>query len=185
MKKLYPGDFLVADPSIIGDITFHRAVVLICAIEDKAPMGFIFNKVYDVNLDDLLPEITIDFPLFCGGPVDEDQLFFVYTTSSPIVDNSRKITDNLFFGGDIDQAIEAINSQRLTPENCRFFLGYSGWGKGQLEHEIELKSWLLQKNHFGKSLFQKKAEELWREAMIKAGGEYTLWANSPDNPTYN
>ncbi len=183
--KLHPGDFLVADPSILGDLSFHRAIVLICAIQNKAPMGFIFNKTYDFLLNEMLPEIKIDFPLFYGGPVEVDQLFFLYRAPQAIVENSQLITEQLYMGGNIEQAFEAVEDKRLHPGNCRFFLGYSGWGQGQLEQEIELDSWLVEKQDINKRLFESKPEDLWRNAMLKKGGKHALWANAPDNPTYN
>ena len=184
-KKLHSGDFLIADPSIIGDRSFHRAVVLISEIANKSPMGFIFNKVYEFDLNELVPEITPNLPLFYGGPVDTDQLFFMYNATQAIVEGSHLIKENLYLGGDIEQAFEAIESQRLHAENSRFFLGYSGWSKGQLEQEVEHNSWLVQKNINTRELFKDAPEDLWRNAMIKKGGKYTLWANAPDNPTYN
>ncbi|MGB0366722.1 MAG: YqgE/AlgH family protein [Flavobacteriaceae bacterium] len=184
-KKLHPGDFLIADPSILGDASFHRAVVLICVIEKKSPMGFIFNKVYDFCLNDMVPKVSHKLPLFYGGPVDTDQLFFVYHAREAIIENSHLIHENLYLGGDIEQAFEAIEDKRLNLRNSRFFLGYSGWSKGQLELEIELNSWLIQKNSAEKKLFTYPPKDLWRNAMIKKGGKYILWANAPDNPTYN
>ena len=184
-KKLHPGDFLIADPSILGDLSFHRAVVLICGIEDKSPMGFIFNKIYDFSLNEMLPEVSHDFPLFYGGPVDTDQLFFIYNAKEALFENSHLIQENLYIGGNIEQAFEAIRNKNLHPGNARFFLGYSGWSKGQLEQEIELDSWMIQKNTTVKKLFSLPPEDLWRNAMIKKGGKYILWANAPDNPAYN
>ena len=184
-NQLHNGDFLIADPSILGDLSFHRAIVLICAIEDKAPMGFIFNKTYDFCLNEMVPEVTINLPLFYGGPVDTDQLFFVYNATQPIVEDSRLIKEQLYLGGNIEQAIEAVENKRLHSENCRFFLGYSGWSKGQLEQEVELESWLIQKSTRYKQLFSSNPEDLWRNTMLKKGGKYTIWANAPDNPTYN
>jgi putative transcriptional regulator len=102
-----------------------------------------------------------------------------------MVENSHLIQENLYLGGNIEQAIKAIEKQRLHPENARFFLGYSGWSKGQLEYEIELNNWLVQKNRAEKKIFTYPPEDLWRNAMIKKGGKYTLWANAPDNPAYN
>ena len=184
-KKLHPGDFLIADPSILGDLSFHRAVVLICGIEDKSPMGFIFNKIYDFSLNEMVPEVSHDFPLFYGGPVDTDQLFFIYNAKEALFENSHLIQENLYVGGNIEQAFEAIRNKSLHPGNARFFLGYSGWAKGQLEQEIELNSWMIQKNTTVKKLFSLPPEDLWRNAMIKKGGKYILWANAPDNPAYN
>ena len=184
-KKLHPGDFLIADPSILGDLSFHRAIVLICGIEDKSPMGFIFNKIYDFSLNEMVPEVSHDFPLFYGGPVDTDQLFFIYNAKEALFENSHLIQENLYIGGNIEQAFEAIRNKSLHPGNARFFLGYSGWAKGQLEQEIELNSWMIQKNTTVKKLFSLPPEDLWRNAMIKKGGKYILWANAPDNPAYN
>ena len=184
-KKLHPGDFLIADPSILGDLSFHRAIVLICGIEDKSPMGFIFNKIYDFSLNEMVPEVSHDFPLFYGGPVDTDQLFFIYNAKEALFENSHLIQENLYIGGNIEQAFEAIRNKSLHPGNARFFLGYSGWSKGQLEQEIELDSWMIQKNTTVKKLFSLPPEDLWRNAMIKKGGKYILWANAPDNPAYN
>ena len=184
-KKLHPGDFLIADPSILGDLSFHRAIVLICGIEDKSPMGFIFNKIYDFSLNEMVPEVSHDFPLFYGGPVDTDQLFFIYNAKEALFENSHLIQENLYIGGNIEQAFEAIRNKSLHPGNARFFLGYSGWAKGQLEQEIELNSWMIQKNSTVKKLFSLPPEDLWRNAMIKKGGKYILWANAPDNPAYN
>ena len=184
-NKLQPGDFLVADPSILGDVCFHRAMVLICAIENSSPMGFIFNKAYDFHLNEMAPEITQDIPLFYGGPVDTDQLFFVYHAAQTMIEDSDLIRENLYLGGNIEQAFEAIESKRLHGGNARFFLGYSGWSKGQLEQEVKRNNWLIQKNSTVKQLFKHAPEDLWRNAMIKRGGKYILWANAPDNPTYN
>ena len=184
-KKLHPGDFLIADPSILGDLSFHRAIVLICGIEDKSPMGFIFNKIYDFSLNEMVPEVSHDFPLFYGGPVDTDQLFIIYNAREALFENSHLIQENLYLGGNIEQAFEAIRNKSLHPGNARFFLGYSGWAKGQLEQEIELNSWMIQKNTTVKKLFSLPPEDLWRNAMIKKGGKYILWANAPDNPAYN
>ena len=72
-----PGDFLIADPSILGDTSFHRAVVLIGAVNDKSLVGLIINKRFDFTLSEVLPEIKKELPLFYGGPVDMDQLFFL------------------------------------------------------------------------------------------------------------
>lgn len=58
------GNFLIANPSIIGDASFHRAVVLLSAIEKEQPMGFIINKPFDFNLEDILPEVATSMPIF-------------------------------------------------------------------------------------------------------------------------
>ena len=179
------GDFLIADPSILGDTSFHRAVVFISAIHDKSPMGFIINKPFDFSLAEVMPEIEKELPLFYGGPVDMDQLFFIYNSEEPLLQGSKAMEQQLYLGGDIDTAIELVHTGILHENNCRFFLGYSGWAKGQLEEEIDLGSWIIQSAVQTTTFFDFPSEELWRRAMINKGGDYRIWADTPDNPNYN
>ena len=179
------GDFLIADPSILGDTSFHRAVVFISAKHDKSPMGFIINKPFDFSLHEVMPEVEKELPLFFGGPVDMDQLFFIYKSKKQLLRASKAIDQQLFFGGDIETAIEMVHEEILHENNCRFFLGYSGWAKGQLEEEIDLGSWIIQRAVQSTTFFDFPSDELWRKAMINKGGDYRIWADTPDNPNYN
>jgi putative transcriptional regulator len=182
--KLHKGNLLIAEPSIIGDVSFHRAVVLISEIHDKAPLGFILNKPFDFTLSDVLPEVNTAVPLYYGGPVDPDELFFIHSAPN-LIDESVSIDTTLYFGGNIDQAIDALEKEALNSSNSRFFLGYSGWSKGQLEHEIEFKNWFISQNNNGKNIISQPTEELWKDLLLKKGGKYLLWANTPNNPTHN
>ncbi|MGB2086247.1 MAG: YqgE/AlgH family protein [Flavobacteriaceae bacterium] len=182
--RLHQGDLIVADPSIIGDVSFHRSVIVIAAIHDSNPMGFVINKPFEFSLPDVVPEVRKDFPIFYGGPVDPDELFFIHTHQN-IFERSTPICDDFFLGGEINTAIENIHKGVLTPQNCRFFLGYSGWSKGQLEQEIKQKHWLIQKKAPTRQLFKFSVNSLWRDALNAQGGHYRLWANSPENPSHN
>lgn len=178
------GNYLIANPSIVGDPSFHRAVVLISAIEEDQPMGFIVNKTFDFNLNDVLPEVSTPLPLFFGGPVDTDQLFFVHTAKE-IFPKSLQINRGLFLGGSLSKALEALSQGKLSQKNCRFFLGYSGWSSGQLEDELAQKHWWIEKAIPNEKLFSSAPDYLWRKALEAKGGNYRLWANCPDNPTHN
>ena len=63
-NKLQKGDLLIADPSIIGDETFHRSIIMITAIHEKSPMGFIINKPFDFPLKEVFPESLRDSSAF-------------------------------------------------------------------------------------------------------------------------
>lgn len=178
------GNYLIANPSIVGDPSFHRAIVLISAIEEDQPMGFIVNKTFDFTLNEILPEVGIPFPLFYGGPVDTDQLFFVHTAKD-IFSNCLSIDTNLFLGGSLSTALKALSDGRLHQQNCRFFLGYSGWSSGQLEDELAQHHWWMEKMTAAVKLFSTAPEELWRNALEAKGGPYRLWANCPENPAHN
>ena len=178
------GNFLIANPSIIGDASFHRAVVLLSAIEKEQPMGFIINKPFDFNLEDILPEVATSMPIFYGGPVDTDQLFFIHA-STRVFENSQSIANNLSLGGSLPVALEALSNGQLDETNCRFFLGYSGWSAGQLENELLHNQWWIEKAFPNDKLLSSKPECMWRNALEAKGGRYLLWANSPDNPAHN
>lgn len=179
------GSLLIADPSIVGDPCFHRAVVLITAISKGSPLGFILNKPYEVDLDHILPELSHEnFPLFYGGPVDSDQLFFLHKRPD-LIEGSIQVHEQIYWGGNIEQAIDAIDKGELTPINSRFFLGYSGWEKGQLAKELRQKSWLTPSNKVTIGLFHIPTIDLWKVYLKSFGEKYLIWANSPDNPSYN
>ena len=67
--KINQGTLLVAEPSIIGDINFHRSVILLANHKEKASLGFILNKPFDFILKDILPEINSSIEVHYGGPV--------------------------------------------------------------------------------------------------------------------
>ncbi len=183
-KKLHQGDLLIADPSIIGDASFHRAVVLITAINDHAPMGLILNKRLDFSLGEVIPEINQSIPLYFGGPVDPDNLFFIHNIPN-LTEDSILVSPNLYFGGNTEQVFEAIEKGILNNLNSRFFLGYSGWSKGQLAHEIALNSWFTSTNIFEEKIVSCSSTTLWKDLLLSKGGEYRLWANTPNNPAHN
>jgi putative transcriptional regulator len=69
-------------------------------------------------------------------------------------------------------------------DELRFFLGYAGWGEGQLESELEAGGWIPMPAS-ADLVFPAEPETLWRDAMIHLGGEYALLANYPDDPRAN
>ena len=116
---------------------------------------------------------------------DVDQLFFIYRANDMIFEGSKAISDQLFFGGDVDAALHAIETGQLNKRNSRFFLGYSGWSKGQLEEEINMESWAVQFSSSSSSFLAANTKDLWRNALINMGGDYRIWADTPENPNYN
>ena len=83
-----------------------------------------------------------DIPIYLGGPVASNRLFFVHALGD-IIPNSVAINANLYFDGDFD-VLKAyiLNGHRIT-DRVKFFLGYSGWEKGQLKNEIISNSWAV------------------------------------------
>jgi putative transcriptional regulator len=152
--------------------------------KNKGFLGFIINKPLGYELKDILPEIQISFPLYNGGPVEQDNLFFVHNAGH-LIPGSFKIDDKLFWGGDFEKVLALVNDGVLSPKDIRFFLGYSGWSSDQLKQEIGANSWVVVENPFAANILSHQTEGLWREQMKALGGKYVIWSNTPENPYHN
>ena len=178
------GHLLVAEPSIIGDVSFNRSVVLLADHSDNGSVGFILNKILDFTLKDLIPEIKGDFKVYNGGPVEQDNLYFIHKIPDLIPD-SIEIANGIYWGGNFEMVMDLISKELIDDKQIKFFLGYSGWDANQLDEELSSHSWVITINEDHKDLLEKPYNSFWKDKMLELGGEYMLWSNSPENPTYN
>lgn len=178
------GKLLVAEPSILGDASFNRSVILLAEYSATGAVGFIMNKPLPYTLRDLLPEMNADLPVFNGGPVAQDNLYFIHTVPQ-FIQNSIEISDGIYWGGDFETTRDLINSHQIGPEEIRFFLGYSGWDAEQLDEELSSGSWYLTPNHLKTRLIHDDLADYWKRQMNELGGDYLIWSNAPDNPMLN
>ena len=174
------GKLLVAHPSLLGDQSFGRSVILMAEHNDEGSIGFIVNRHTHYTLHDLVPELEIDAPVFQGGPVDLDRLFFVHTLAT--IPHVKPIGNNLFWGGNIEDIKEAIHSKKLALNQIKFLLGYAGWSEGQLLKECKTNAWLLVKNTY--DIFAHE-EQLWGAILRELGGELVYYAAAPIHPGLN
>ena len=72
------GDLLFAEPTILGDISFNRSVILLTNHSKDGSIGFILNKPLNFLLSDLIPEVEQEFKVYNGGPVEQDNLYFIH-----------------------------------------------------------------------------------------------------------
>ncbi|SHG73301.1 putative transcriptional regulator [Salegentibacter echinorum] len=178
------GHLLVAEPSIIGDVAFNRSVVLLADHSDAGSVGFILNKALDLNLKDLIPELSSSFKIYNGGPVEQDNLYFIHKVPQLIPD-SVEIANGIYWGGNFEAVIELISQDLISKNEIRFFLGYSGWDAKQLDEELTTHSWIITTNEDSKDIIERPYSSFWKDKMVQLGGEYLLWSNAPANPNYN
>jgi putative transcriptional regulator len=184
MSKPEKGSLLIAEPSIIGDLSFNRAVILLADHNDLGSVGFILNKPLDYNLKDLIDGTDSDFTVYNGGPVEQDNLYFIHK-SPELIPNSIEISNGIFWGGDFNVVLELINTDRISKNDIRFFLGYSGWAEQQLDDELESNAWLVSENVYHNDIIAKSCSTFWRDKMLELGGDYSIWSNAPENPSFN
>ncbi len=177
------GKLLIAEPTI-NDNSFGRTVVLLTEHNDNGSVGFILNKPLGYTINDLVPDLNCSAEVFNGGPVEQDNLYFIHQSPN-IIPNSIEICDGIYWGGDFKAVKELINNNQIDQDSIRFFLGYSGWSSKQLLEEMEEDSWVVSKEISTPNIFSTKTEKMWRKQMIDLGGKYQIWANSPADPSMN
>ncbi len=183
-KQLSKGQLLIAEPSIIGDVSFNRSVILLADHTHEGSVGFIMNKPLNYTINDLVPDVNADFKIYNGGPVEQDNLYFIHNVPE-LIPNSIEISNGIFWGGDFNLTRKLINSGQIYKNNIRFFLGYTGWEANQLEDEMQSNSWIVTKNSYEKKIIEKSSSKFWKEKISELGGDYLIWSNAPENPNLN
>ena len=178
------GCLLVSEP-YLPDPNFERTVILLCEHNDEGSFGFILNKLSNLSFGEIIEEakaFTAD--IFIGGPVQQDTLHFIHRNPQDFK-SAVEIAENLYWGGDFDKLLTLIDTRQIQQEDFRFFVGYSGWGDGQLQNEIEENSWIVANPINGNILFDSETDNLWRLILKGMGGKYEMFSNYPVDPRLN
>lgn len=184
MDKLSPGIMLIADP-FLKDPNFARTVVLLCEHqEEQGSFGFIINRPFEQKLDELIPDVLVpNIPVYQGGPVQMDTVHFIHQVPE-LITGGAEIIPGLYWGGDFAAAIQLVNSNPEESGKIRFFIGYSGWSQGQLQGELDEKSWILSAID-PVLLFAADEQEIWKQSLRNLGHSFAMMANFPIDPTLN
>ena len=174
------GDVLISEP-LMNDFHFGRSVVLLVDHnEADGTFGVIVNKKLDVSVNQIVDNFPdFDVPVYLGGPVADDQIFFMHTLGDLIPD-SCEIMDGLYWGGDNKVLDTLIATGIANEDNVRFFLGYSGWESGQLVGELVRNSWLVSQVST-EELLATPTDKMWSSYVSQLGKDYEMWRRFPMN----
>lgn len=185
-NTLHPkaGNLLLSEPTM-DDFHFGRAAVLLIDHTDQeGSFGIIMNKPLNIRLNEVVDVFSdFDAPVYLGGPVAENQIFFMHTLGE-LVPDSFKIMEGLYWGGDTETLNTLISTGIADTSKVRFFIGYSGWSAGQLVNELERNSWGVCKTD-AQALLATPVERLWETYVTGLGKEYEIWKRFPKNPEDN
>ena len=135
---------LVAAPHL-QDPNFGHSVVLVMFPPGAGPGGVILNRPTSITLRDIWAEPERRHgrtdALYIGGPVQPDGLLFLFRMTPPPV-RAWKATEDIYFSGD-GELLKQLLAQTDSVQEQRFFAGYSGWAKGQLEQEVSRGDWYV------------------------------------------
>jgi putative transcriptional regulator len=182
-----PGSFLAAGPDLL-DPNFRHAVVLIGQHGPGGAYGLVLNRVSphttDGVLDDSLALGRAKVPISLGGPVGLDTLQIVHRAPQH-VEGGVELCDGLFLGGEFESLGRYVEQDPdAFRRDVRLFLGYAGWGAGQLEAELESGTWLPAPADTA-AVFESDPERLWRQVVRRLGESTQGFERQPPDPRWN
>lgn len=179
----YSGSILVSEPHL-NDYYFSKSVVLLADHSEEGSFGIIVNKPISKNLNEVVEGFPpFNAPVYLGGPVSTDSLFYIHTLGDEI-EGSSLIMEGIYWGGNIEQVRTLMEASRINPDQIRFFIGYSGWTPNQLNEELERHSWVVC-NASVDEIIVKDTSSLWMRFLRCLGDEYAIWSNYPADPALN
>ena len=185
------GTLLLSAPDLL-DPSFMHSVVLLVEHNAEGAFGFVVNRPLETRVSDVLPSHellgAVDAPLWSGGPVGTQMLQVAHRIPddrAPGSANGSELVPGVRLGGDLDVIGRILGAEGASESLVRFFVGYSGWGAGQLESEIAEDSWIPLMATPDLVFAEDDTEALWRRALrrVERGGD-TL-ASLPPDPSWN
>jgi len=182
--------FLLAMPQV-QDPFFQKSVVLLLAHNEEGSFGFIVNRPTGVALSEILSGMEIDWlgdptaQAFLGGPVQPETGTVLFGHAA---ERAAAQEQEVLPGIRISQHLadlQALAGQ--PPEWFRLFLGYAGWGSGQLVSEILRNDWLTAPVA-RELVFAGDPDSVWEQALRSAGvdpASLPAWTQSEDEGEAN
>ena len=175
------GSLLIAGPKLF-DPNFRRSVVLVGEHTDEGALGVVLNRPSPATVGEIVPPLAeLAGPeelLFFGGPVQPEAVVVLAEFDEP--DRAEMLVlDRIGF------LIGEVDPDRTGPiARARVFAGYTGWGPGQLEMELEESSWLVEPAR-PDDVFGASDLDLWRVAVKRLGRDFATLSLMPADPTMN
>lgn len=179
------GSILISEP-FLQDAYFQRSVVLLIEHTQEASMGLVLNKQTELQVNSFFPELEElpEMPIYLGGPISPNRLFFIHSLGNAIIPGSVKVNEHLFFDGDFETLKRYMLNGNHIEGKVKFFLGYSGWAEGQLGNEIKQNSWVVS-NTPGSNVMLANGEAFWKRSLESLGSQYSTWTRYPKDPYLN
>jgi putative transcriptional regulator len=166
--------FLLSMPQL-KDPNFSRTVVLLCKHSEDGAFGLVINRplltsgTVTVKLD---PPVSTDreLEIWIGGPVEPHRSWILVGQEPDEAEDLRgmRVADNLYLSTSPELLRRLLEPS--PPPMARLIVGYSGWGPGQLEAELDESSWLI--SDVDRDLiFHTPSDQLWEAAIRRLGAD--------------
>ncbi len=168
---------LIVARAELPDSNFKDARVLVMNNIAPAPAGLIINRPTRIPVSELFPDVKRlaqqGARVYFGGPVQIEAVSFLFRADKP-PEHAIRVLDGVYLSMDRDLLRKLVGREKPM-EGLRIFIGYTGWGPGQLEAEIARGDWTLTPADT-RAIFEGKSEHPWPErppkALFEVGGEH-------------
>jgi putative transcriptional regulator len=175
------GQLLISSGGLY-DPNFRHTVTLVGEHNSDGALGVVLNRALDLTVEQALPPLSElvppGEPLFQGGPVQPDGAVLLVELTDPELLDLRVFGSVGFLIGEVSEDIKP-NIIR-----ARVFVGYAGWGPGQLEAEMDASSWIIDPARI-EDVFTDSPELLWSSVLRRKGPEYRQLSRMPYDPSMN
>jgi putative transcriptional regulator len=174
MSESVSGRLLIATPAMSDQ--FRRTVVVVVEHSEEGAFGLVLNRPSETTVGEAAPDlgnlIGDEHLIHIGGPVQPNAVTAIGDHHEP--ESATKLITGSVGMVDLDEPPEL--------SRLRVFVGYAGWGPGQLDGELEAEAWILEDLHRDDPFSE---GDLWAEVLKRKGGEYALLARMPADPSVN
>jgi putative transcriptional regulator len=129
----------------LPDPNFKESVVLVMNHIGIAPAGVIINRPTRIPVSRLFPDnerlASVEDKVYFGGPVELEVVSFIFRADHA-PEGAERVLDGVYISGN-RELLRKLLARDKPMEGLRIFIGYSGWGRGQLENEIARGDWNL------------------------------------------
>ena len=187
MKSLQ-GHLLVASSRLV-DPNFYRTVVLLIQHESNGAFGVILNRPSRKLVRELWEEVcnepcNNDDPTYVGGPVSGP----ILALHTDVVHSEDEVIPGLYLAADREQ-LQRLLCGSKDNHQVRLFMGYSGWGEGQLERELAEGSWHVVEASVEDVFVNDEFEDVWETMTTRIGRSILAPVLAsvpvPDDPSWN
>ncbi|MEV8465677.1 YqgE/AlgH family protein [Fluviibacterium sp. DFM31] len=168
------GKLLIAMPGM-ADPRFQKSVIFLCAHSDEGAMGLVINHpARELSFPLLLEQLSIDpgagqapMPVvYLGGPVEHARGFVLHSADYHGAAGTLQVDARFGMTATMD-ILEDI-ARGIGPHDCLLALGYSGWGPGQIETELQENAWLVGEAN-EQIVFSADSSAKWTAALALMG----------------
>jgi putative transcriptional regulator len=167
VKELAAGKLLVAARTL-PDPRFAETVVLLTEFNDQQAMGLIVNQRTDETLERLLPSLAQPqaktTTVFFGGPVAAEGVLALMRSDRAQADSRHVVADVYLVAS--RELLDATIAAGSGPDRLRVYVGYAGWGAGQLDREVAQGAWHVFDGD-GRIVFDPDPGSVWSRQILR------------------